>query len=72
MLKSTENVGCPGANTKEVGEYGARVRLHKDITVEIPLPLRAMAPVVAAPVVEEEVVVAEVVETEVTEEEQEA
>lgn len=48
----------PG-NIKEVGEYVARVRLHKDITVEIPFTVKSDAPVVAAPVVEEEVVVAE-------------
>lgn len=39
---------------KEVGEYVAKVRLHKDVAVEIPFTVKSDAPVVApAPAVEE-------------------
>lgn len=41
----------PG-NIKEVGEYVARVRLHKDVTVEIPFTVKSDAPAVK-PVIEE-------------------
>ncbi|MDO5035400.1 MAG: 50S ribosomal protein L9 [Porphyromonas sp.] len=42
----------PG-NIKEVGEYMARVRLHKDVTVEVPFVVKSDAPIVKP--VEEEV-----------------
>lgn len=41
----------PG-NIKEVGEYVAKVRLHKDVTVEVPFTVESDTPV-AKPVVEE-------------------
>ena len=33
---------------KEVGEYIARVRLHKDVTVEVPLTIVSDTPIVKA------------------------
>lgn len=56
----------PG-NIKEVGEYVARVRLHKDVSVEVPFTVESDQPV-AKPVVEEPVE-EEVTEEETTEEE---
>lgn len=38
---------------KEVGEYVAKVRLHKDVTVEIPLTVVSDTPIVKAPKEEE-------------------
>lgn len=52
---------------KEVGEYIAKIRLHKDVTVEVPLTVMSDEPIVKpAPV--EETVAEEVSEEETTEE----
>lgn len=59
----------PG-NIKEVGEYIAKVRLHKDVTVEVPFTVESETPMVK-PVVEE-VVEEETKKADATEEEIEA
>lgn len=37
------------ANIKEIGNYVAKVRLHKDVTVEVPFTVESESGVVAAP-----------------------
>lgn len=55
----------PG-NIKEAGDYVARVRLHKDVSVDVPFTVESETPI-AKPVVEDTPAVVE--ETETTEEE---
>ncbi|MBR8703415.1 50S ribosomal protein L9 [Porphyromonas levii] len=55
-------------NIKEVGEYAAKVRLHKDVTVEVPVTVVSDEPIVKAAPVEQVPVAEETSVEEATEE----